>query len=172
MRRFCPARFWQSGQQSRTSLEWGRPARREPTRCLFWHHSSWFQRWLTRPSWLKPVHQWNQLQPTTCRLLADCNSSFSWFEWWLVLCVRFTLWFTCRHINVLHISQYKNIFKATLKNPISSLPRCSCWLKTQITAFFFFNSYWIHGYHCPKTMFWLVTKETRFQQPTGINTAQ
>lgn len=28
--------------------------------------------------------------------------------------------FTCRHINILHRSQYKNIFKATLKKPSSS----------------------------------------------------
>lgn len=49
----------------------------------------------------------------------------------------FQPWFTCRHRNILHISQYKNILKATLNPPpppllrAAALPRTRFWSQSQ-----------------------------------------
>lgn len=95
------------------------------------NHSSWSERWLTLPLWTGSlVHQWNQLlfiyielkeKPADFR--ADRRYPSLILNWWLVLGVDFPPWFTCRHMNILHLSpRYKNIFKATLKKTPNFFP--------------------------------------------------
>lgn len=67
-------------------------------------------------------------------------------------------WLACRHMNILHFSQYKNIFKATLKPLLllSSLPRCSWKLKNTNNCIFSLD-FTVNKSIFLETTLWLLT---------------
>lgn len=68
-------------------------------------------------------------------------------------------WLACRHMNILHFSQYKNIFKATLKPLLlllSSLPNCSWKLKNTNNCIFSLD-FTVNKSIFLETTLWLLT---------------